>query len=223
MNEPIMSGDANGDRRKPRLFQIGLRVLFVGIAVLAVAAGGTIAVTMKRLYDRKTAITTIHDVGGTMGFAIGGPEWLRNIVQDDECFYEPQRVSLGPIAKDNPDLDDDILASVSKSLRAFRDLRVLDIRRSTVTDESSPMLTELTSVTHLRLSDTHITDQSIQHIKQMPNLQWLMLANTSLTDDCVADLSEIKTLAGLDIHGTQITHNGISQLTESLPACKISN
>ena len=220
MSEPIAPKQANASsRRRPHWLRLGIRLLFLVITIVAV----TLAVTMKRLHDRKAAVANIHEAGGTMGISITGPGWLRKLIGDDECFYEPQRVSLGPIAKGNAHLDDAILASLSESLKSLRNLHVLDIRRSAATDKSAPLCAQLTSLTHLRLSDTQITDTAIRHIKQLPHLQSLLLANTRLTDDCVSDLAEIATLTSLDIRGTQISADAVKQLKESLPTCNISN
>ena len=220
MNEPTASKHVMASSRlRPRWFRFGIRLLFLVISVAAV----TLALTTKRLHDRKAAIASIHEAGGTMGGSTAGPAWLRKLIGDDECFYEPQRVSLGPIAKGNPHLDDDILAALFEPLKGFRGLQALDIRRSAVTDKSASLLAQLTSVTHLRLSDTRISDTAIRHIKRLPNLQSLLLANTRLTDDCVSDLGEIVTLTSLDIRGTQISANAVKQLKESLPTCKISD
>jgi hypothetical protein len=220
MNEPNAPKHANASsHRRPHWLRLGICLLLLVITIVA----GTLALTMKRLHDRKAAIANIHEAGGTMGVSIAGPEWLRKLIGDDECFYEPQRVSLGPLAKGNPHLDDAILASLSESLKGWRDLQVLDIRGSAVTDKSAPLCAQLASVTHLRLSDTQITDTTIRHIKQLPNLQSLLLANTHLTDNCVSDLSEIATLTSLDIRGTQISLDSVTQLKESLPTCNISN
>ena len=220
MNEPIAAQQANASsRRRSHWLRFGISLLFLVIAVVAV----TLVLTKKRLHDRKAAVASIHEAGGTMGVSIAGPDWLRKLIGDDECFYEPRRVSLGPTAKGNPHLDDAILASLSEALKSLRDLQVFDIRRSAVTDKSAPLCAQLTSVTHLRLSDTQVTDATIRHIKQLPNLQSLLLANTHLTDNCVSDLAEIATLTSLDIRGTQISADAVKQLKESLPTCNISN
>lgn len=219
MNASTASTNTNqGDRRRRRGFRFGVRILLFVVTIVAVI----LAWTMKCLHARKAAVANIHRVHGSMGVAIAGPEWLRTLIADDECFFEPQRVSLGPIANGNHPLDDEILASVAESLLAFDDLRVLEVRRSTITDKSAPLLAKLDSVTHLRLSYTHISDESVPHLAQLPTILSLLLANTRLTDACVDELSAMTTLTELDIRGTQISQDGVSRLKNSLPACKIS-
>ena len=218
MDERTVTADTTVNHRsKSRWFRFGTRTLFLAITAVAV----TLGVTLKRLHDRKAAINAIQAVGGTMGFAVSGPEWLRKLIRDDECFYDPQRVSLGPIAKDNPDLDDKILASVSDELTGFQNLQALDVRRSAITDGSAHILGQLLSLTHLRLSGTRVSDATIHEIRKIPNLQYLWLAQTEVTDQCVDDLCQLATLTDLDIRDTRISETGVAALKQRLSTCTI--
>ncbi len=218
MDERTVTADTTlNHRSKLRWFRFSIRTLFLVTTAAAVILG----VTMKRLRDRKAAINAIRDVGGTMAYTLSGPEWLRKLVRDDDCFYDPQRVSLGPIAKDNPDLDDKILASVSDALTGFQNLQALDVRRSAITDESAHLLGQLLSLTHLRLSGTRVSDATIHEIRKLPNLQHLWLTQTEVTDQCVDDLCQLATLTDLDIRDTRISETGVAALKQRLSACTI--
>src|SRR3954468_17391351 len=89
-----------------RWLRFSLRTLFLLTLIFAACLG----IAMKRLRDRKNAIAAIESSGGTMGVDLAGPEWLRKLIGDEECFWDPIRVSLGPIARqsgrDAPSLDD---------------------------------------------------------------------------------------------------------------------
>jgi hypothetical protein len=179
---------------------------------------------VKQLHDRKAAITTISDAGGTMGVGITGPEWLRELIGDDECFYDPQRVTLRPEGEQNSKskVNDDTLRSVSDSLLQFKNLQVLDLRRSAITDASAGLMGQLFSLTHLRLSGTRISDKTIGTISSsLRNLQVLWVADTGVTDACINDLRQISTLTSLDVRGTQITPSAVETLREGLPNCAI--
>src|SRR5262245_31394571 len=123
--------------------RFSLRMLFLLTLAVAVVLG----VMMKRVRDRKTAVDAIQAAGGTMGVRIAGPKWLRKLINDEECFYEPIRVSLGPIARQRgqeaPTLDDASLARLGGVLKSFKRLEVLDIRGSATTDESAEPLGSL--------------------------------------------------------------------------------
>ena len=203
--------------------RFSLRMLFLLTLAVAVALG----VMMKRLRDRKAAVVAINSAGGTMGLRIAGPKWLRTIINDDQCFYDPIRVSLGPIARqkgqDVPTLDDASLARLGGVLKSFKRLEVLDIRGSAVSDRSAAVLTSLETVAHLRISDTQIANETIREISRLRYLQSLELRGTAITDECVDDLCGLGALTSLDIAKTQISADGVSRLKQQLPSCKITN
>jgi len=195
-----------------------LFLLTLGVAVC-------LGVVMKRLRDRKAAVAAINAAGGTMGLTVTGPDWLRKLIDDEKCFYNPIRVSLGPIARqigrEEPKLDDASLARLGADLKSFRRLEVLDIRRSAVSDRSAGLLGELGGLKHLRLSNTQIGKATTRELRRLGQLESLLLDGTAITDECVDDLCEIRTLKNLDIQKTQITSDGVSRLRERLAGCKI--
>src|SRR5262245_52718322 len=117
-----------------RWLRFSLRTLFLLTLLVAVGLG----VQMKRLRDRKAAVHAIEAAGGTMGFAYLGPDWLRNLIKDDKCFWDPIGLTLGPHARqagqEEPTLDDARLARLSPFLEQFNHLDALNISRTTITD-----------------------------------------------------------------------------------------
>jgi Leucine-rich repeat (LRR) protein len=207
---------------KRRWLRFGLRLLFLLTFVVAAVLG----VTMKRLRDRKAAILAVKSAGGTMGVQISGPQWLQTLIGDEHTFWDPLRVSLGPIARqagqEPPALDDALLARLRPSLKDFDHLEVLDIRGSTITDQSAPLLSTMGTLTHLRLSQTQITDQTIHEISRLGSLESLELYDTAVTDASLDDLFRLTNLTYLDVRRTRITPAAAAQLQERLPRCKIS-
>jgi hypothetical protein len=195
--------------------------------LLTFACAVILGVTMKRLRDRKAALSAIRAADGTMGMQEGGPEWLRQLIQDDECFLDPLRVSLGPIARQAgrvmPSLDDARLEKLSGALKNFDHLEVLDIRRTAITDRSAQLLSELPNIKHLRLADTQISDTTVHRISYLRRLESLDLSGTGVTDECVDDLCKLSSLTYLDVGHTKITSNGVARLQQQLVRCKISN
>src|SRR4051812_28288853 len=108
-----------------RWLRFSLRTLMLLTLVIAVALG----VIMKRLRDRKAAYLAIESAGGTMAVRITGPEWLLALIDDEQCFYDPVHVNLGPIARQQeqaePKLDDSLLARLAPTLKQFPHLEIL--------------------------------------------------------------------------------------------------
>jgi hypothetical protein len=206
-----------------RWLRFSLRTLFLLTLVFAVVLG----VQMKRLRDRKAAVVAIQAAGGTMGVRYTGPKWLRGLINDEQCFWDPVRVSLGPIAqqrgKDEPRLDDASLARLGGVLKSFGRLEILDIRKSAITDHSAELLGALTGIRHLRLSDTQITNRTMRHVGRLGQLESLELYGTAITDECVDDLCQLEHLTNLDIRRTGITSGGLSRLQDQRPRCKIAS
>ena len=192
-----------------------MSILMVIVVVTLVTA------VAKRMYDRKVAVNQIQEVNGTMGFGYFKPEFLRQLVDDEECCRVPLRVSLGPIANDKAELDDEILASVSDALQSFNLMRTLDIRESAITDKSANVLASLTQVSNLRLTDTKISDITIQRLKELPQLRSLSINGTAVTDACVDDLAAMENLTRLYLQETQLSEESILELSKKLPRCKI--
>ena len=162
-----------------------------------------------------------------MGVAYLGPDWLRDLINDDKCFWDPIGVTLGPHARqagqEEPTLDDALLARLSPVLEQFHHLEALDISRSAITDRSAKLLATFDTLTRLRLSQNQVSDETIRHISRLRQLKSLDLYNTAITDECVSDLCQLGNLAYLDIRRTGITSVGLSRLHADLPHCKIVN
>jgi hypothetical protein len=205
-----------------RWLRFSLRMLFLLTLAVAVSLG----VMMKRLRDRKAAVDSIHAAGGTMGVRIAGPKWLRGLINDEHCYFEPLRVSLGPIARQRgqkaPTLDDASLARLRGVLKNFKRLEVLDLSGD-ITDQSAELLGSLKDLTHLRLSDTQIANQTIRQVSRLRHIQSLDLHGTAVNDNCIDDLCQMSSLADLDVGNTQITTDGVARLKRQLPRCKIAN
>lgn len=206
-----------------RWLRFSLRTLFL----LTLVIGASLGVSMKRLRDRKAAIVAVRSMGGTMGIDYAGPDWLRDVVGDDECFWEPIGVTLGPnarqIGQDEPRLDDGSLRRIEPILKSFHRLEALDIRKSGITDESADLIGSLAGLKQLRLSNTRITNQTIRHISRLSQLEYLDLYATPITDECIADLCQLANLASIDLRQTAISGDGVSRLRQELPQCKIRN
>ena len=116
--------------RPGRWPQFTLRGLFVLVTVFACIMCA-LCVLLARDRARLEAIHAIDRVGGTYGVGRTRYEWYRNLAIrlgcSEEMFYDPVRLSLGPICAAGVDLSPDDLTRLSKHLDNFSNLSALDL------------------------------------------------------------------------------------------------
>lgn len=204
---------ATATRPKRRWLQYGLRSLCILVTIAAVACGWT----KKRLRDRRDAVIAVERAGGTIGYAVAGPAWLRKIVDDERSFWNPTQVFIGSKYQ----INDESLAALDGALHDFDDLEMLDIRSTRITDASAVVIGECTGIIRLQLSDTNVGDTTVRAIRNCWRLRSLHLDNTKVTDDCIDDLCQLSTLTKLSLTNTAITQSGIEALRKRLPNCNV--
>ena len=175
---------------KRRWLRFSLRTLLVIMTVLAISLG----LYFKSLRDRKAAIGAMEKLGGAISLKYNGPEWLRKMVNDDKCFWNPVAVRFQP----HHPITDQELQSAVPYLKNFGDLNYLAFRESQVTNEGLKHLLPLAErLLVLDLSDTAVSDDGIVHLKQLPKLMFVRVKE-----------------------GTAITPAGIGEFERALPGCK---
>ena len=104
-------------------------------------------------------------------------------------------------------LDADLL-----QLKAFPNLRTLNLYGTHVTDAGLENISSLRTLQTLRLANTEITDAGLLSLQKLPDLRELGLTHTKITDGGCATLATMKTLTELSLSGSQITDAGLKQL-----------
>src|ERR1700722_3821041 len=66
--------------------------------------------------------------------------------------------------------------------REFKGQGILDLSKTSVTDEDLQSLTSLKGLKVLKLNDTEITDEGLKHLFNLESLQALDLGGTKITD-----------------------------------------
>jgi hypothetical protein len=178
-------------------FQFSIRSLLVLTVAVAIPCSW-LSVEMQRLRARKLAVEEIESVGGTMGCWITGPAWVRQLVGDDKCFYEPGRVTLGFMAPSGTLVSDDDLGRIMVHLKRFDRLEHLDI--------SSP----------------NVTDAGLCGVGSLTGLKVLYVVQAAITDESLEDLYRLSNLEILCLNGTHVTNEGVAKLRQALPKCSIS-
>jgi len=103
----------------------------------------------------------------------------------------------------------------------LRDVVLLNLPRTKVTDEGLSYLDSLSELQYLDLNGTAITDDGLAPLRSLPKLRHLSLVDTAISDAGVKHLREMNSLTQLDLISTKISETGINTLYDSLPNCHI--
>ena len=159
-----------------RWARISLRGLFVLMTVTAIAVG----LFIKEMRDHHTAITAVKDSHGAIStLQLSGPNWLRRFVGGDQYFRRPVAVrfnSAHPIT-------DAQLRSLMPHLLELDELNYINLYRSNVTDDGVAELLPLSpKLESLDVRNTSVSDKSIPVLKQFPQLTLLRVQGSAITE-----------------------------------------
>src|SRR5262249_34698146 len=100
-----------------------------------------------------------------------------------------------------------------KSLQGLRDLGVLVLSRTKLTDEGVKRIAGL-PLSVLDLGHTNISNKSLDILaRRTPKLEGLFVAGTEIDDEGMAPLSSLENLNHLDLTQTKITDKGLQSLS----------
>jgi hypothetical protein len=153
-------------RRNRHWTRISLRGLFILMTVTAISVG----LFIKDIRDHRAAIAAVEDSRAGISFKQGGPEWMRRFVSDEKHFWIPVAVrfnSAHPIT-------DAELRSLMPHLLEFDELNYVNLYRSNVTDDG---IKELLPLSHqleaIDIRLTSVSDSSVPVLKRFPQLTLL--------------------------------------------------
>lgn len=93
-----------------------------------------------------------------------------------------------------------------------RNLTLLNLGNTDITDVGLNELKNLKKLTILNLQGTQVTDMGLKVLKNLESLTALYLAHPKVTDVGLKELKDVKNLCVLDLDGTKITDAGIEEL-----------
>ena len=162
-------------RRKRHWTRISLRGLFILMTVSAISVG----LFIKEMRDHRAAITAVEDSRAGISLKQGGPEWLRRFVSDEKHFWIPVAVrfnSAHPIT-------DAELRSLMPHLLEFEELNYINLYRSNVTDAGIAELMSLSpKLESLDVRSTSVSDKSVPVLKQFSQLTLLRVQGSAITE-----------------------------------------
>ena len=156
--------------KRPRWRLQSAMILVAAMAVLLAAC----ASLRSRALARQRAIEAVDRLHGTYGVKITGPDWYRRLLGrvgvDEKAFYDPSRVSFGPMNAGydpgHPLRDADVEA-LADHLALFSRLTLLDLRGCReVTDRGIASLPHLPNLKDIRLGGTGVTEQGVQELRR---------------------------------------------------------
>ncbi len=100
-------------------------------------------------------------------------------------------------------------------------LVTVDLSATKITDKGVAQLASSKNLRLIRLAETGVTDASIDTLLTIPSLESINLYGTKVTDAGVSKLSAMSNLKRLYLWQTAVTPAAIKTLKEKLPACEI--
>jgi Leucine-rich repeat (LRR) protein len=132
-------------------------------------------------------------------------------------------LSIGGAVRVN-DLGYDIWAAAELPKEPFRltwahfqdckNLTVLDLGETPVTDAGLAHFKDCRNLTYLNLDRTPVTDAGLAHFKDCKNLTGLILNGTPVTDAGLAHFKDCKNLTGLELNSTPVTDAGLAHFKD---------
>lgn len=169
------------------------------------------------------AISSIEEVGGVVAMRPVRRAWTRNLFNDD-ILRVLDRVISDPVTMVNlagRRASAQKLDELMVQMEAVPNLRVLDLNRTAVSEQSLVHLQSMKELRKLSLWDTQITDAGLTHLHTLNQLESLSLRNTRVSDAGLVFLHDLTGLQELNLAGTRTTERGAELLKAKLPRVKI--
>ena len=194
-----------------RWLQFSLRTMI--LIMLLIGCGlGWFAHERKQARDQRKAAMEIKQLGGVAmqcgryepqnGWKSRVPSWLKRILGDD-VFLTISYVSLRKSKATDKDL---------VRLRAFPQLKELDLSESHITDAGLVHLDGTPRLQKLTIGRGAITDEGLVHVGRLSSLRELNLACSKVTDAGLVHLTGLTQLEDLDLRYDLITDVGLVHL-----------
>jgi len=118
---------------------------------------------------------------------------------------------------------EDISDESIKNLVKIKDRLVkVDLRNSSISDQSLIFLAEFPLLTHLNLSGTAVSSSGISYLSRASSLETLNLVKTSVSNDIVNNLISYPNLRSVYLWNSKFTSEGVDELQNKKPNLEIS-
>ncbi len=242
------SNTANTTKPRLRWFQFRLRTLM--LLILLAAIGLKIQMTGAR---QRKAVAAIRHLTGSILYDYqcdpNGRErrripsslpqtWLRSLLGPD---FSHRVVSVHFRRSRQPEIGD---ADLMPYLGQLKDLRVVSLRKTNITNEGlrhlrdhkhlHSLYLESTKINEgnldqlkglrldwLCLSRTRASDMGLKSLQDMISLRYLDLTRTKVTDAGLQYIKGLRNLTALNLRRTEVSRRGAERLQKDLPNCTV--
>ena len=190
-----------------RRFRFGVVTMLIMVTALAIMLGAYASFLNHPAFRQRRGIDTIVYSGGDVKFNSTRENvsygWLAKLI-GGENFESVQSVRMPAKASDN----------YLTHLKAFSDLRSLDLSFSAVSDQGLVHLEGLENLESLKLRDCNISDEGLAYTARLTRLDNLSLQGTQVTDAGLIHLGSLTRLRWVNLAGTRVTDAGLAHLRE---------
>ena len=124
-------------------------------------------------------------------------------------YYPPTQDAVVELSLNHPAVSDDGL----KALVPLKNLAVLDLSTSKVTDAGMKDVASHKNLISLKLGRTEVSDAGLKELAPLSKLYLLDLTSTQVSDAGMKDLARLKSLSSLTLGRTNLTAAGLKGLS----------
>lgn len=104
-----------------------------------------------------------------------------------------------------------------EAITACRELELLNLPRSVITDHACKQIARLDQLMLLRFGSPHVTDEGIRAIAKLPRLRFLHLLDVPISDAALDDVASMTTLESFYLDGGRVSDEGLRRLIMKRP------
>jgi hypothetical protein len=178
-----------------------LRPVWISLAALLVTVAATAVTVSHYAWQRVATLRWIESTDGYYEFG-SPPAWVpRQLVEYwPEWALPMEEIKLL-----------DVRGNALDRLKIFREVRILDLSRTDVTDAGLVPLAHCRSLQKLNLAGTVVGDEGLKALAGLP-LETLDLSETGVTDAGMGTISGCRSLQVLRLKGVSVGDAGLAKL-----------
>ena len=213
----VCAGEDEGRQTVAELRQLGVHVFkdATSGAVTEVAANGNRAITDDHM-EVLASFAELTDISlERTRVGSEGMRQLKVLKKLVEHLSVMKNLKLLPVG--NSGVTDAGLVHLGRMAQ----LEYLGLRGNTITGKGMIHLAQLKKIKGLHLGETKVDDEGIKHLAGLVYLERLWLHDTRVTDGSIDRITKFSRLREIDLRNTAVSAEGVARLRDLLPKCKV--